>query len=989
MQKESFGIDASACGGALQPGDECIVNVAFTADTLEPRSATAVLFASGAREKRLTTEPAIPCSSGCRLLASGGVSMLATPTKGASSYFTGWTSSDAQEPGCTGSVRECRANIDTNQTITANFGELDNNLIFVSSETFAADLGGTAPYDAACNRLATEAGINDPSGTGYIAAISGAEALSVRVPANVRGWIRMDGLPVADTLAGLLATNTAGPFYPVLLDELGQSHASFEYVMTGTGEDGSLANNRDDWTPGSADSTLLLSPTGVTWGDIAGSCDRPASLLCMGVTKTAPLIAQTYTGKRLWTTATALTVVLLRAVIMRAPILILALLCGCSIDDRAPTVSPGSSGNSSAPGSNISMVADGASIDRAAAAAGAGGLVPGSVLVTDVDVIDFGDSVSGQTFTRPLRVRNAGDTQASGFGATLDGPQRQAFGIETSDCGDALAPGAECIVIVTFTPDAPGSRSATAIVTASGAQEKRIRLSGAGVAAGSLTTSRAQLDFETREAGVNSEGLQWAVTNTGGTPTGSLTLTNGDPMTFSTTTDCGPPLAPGASCNVVAQFVGQRRAITSTLVTITDGSNTAQTQLSVRAIPGLTIQINGSGSVQITSDPAVPCETGCRLLVDRTVSLLATPTNGSSSYFTGWTSSTPEEPGCTGRLRECDAYTYVNETLTANFTELANNLIFVSSETFTATLGGSAPYDAACNRLATAAGINDASGAGYVAAVSGTAPFVDRIPAIARGWIRMDGMPFADTLQSLFDTNDPAPFYPVLLDEWGSPSLDLVWTGTSENGVVANNCDSWTPGSDDYGVLGIPTSVTWTGNAGQGCTASNPVYCMGITKSAPVVPQPYTGQRVWTTATTLSVGNQSPDAFCQASRPAGVVNAAALIASTTRAGGTLLDLEATYVRPDGALVGTGAQLLVGLLTTPLSIANDGSQLTSLDDVWTGGPLRSMSVAEANCNDWTDPASSAAFGDPTDTSSRGFLVANEPCTEPKRVYCVEL
>jgi hypothetical protein len=616
-------------------------------------------------------------------------------------------------------------------------------------------------------------------------------------------------------------------------------------------------------------------------------------------------------------------------------------------------------------------------------------LVPGSVLVTDLDVIDFGGAIIGQTFTRPLRVRNAGDTEAAGFGAMLEGLQKEAFGIDASACGGSLEPGGECVVDVTFTADTLEPRSATAALSASGAPERRVLLSGAGIVAGSLTPERTQVDFETREVGVNSEALQWAVSNTGGSSTGPLTLANGDPVTFMTRTNCGPPLAPGASCVVSAQFVGQRRAATSTLVTVTDGSNTAQTQLSVVAVPRLIIQISGAGRVQITTEPAVPCESGCRLLASRGVTMLATPTNGASSYFTGWTSSDTEAPGCSGSVRECRATIDTNQTITANFGDLENNLIFVSSETFSPDLGGTAPYDAACNRLATAAGINDASGTGYIAALSGSEAFSARVPANVRGWIRMDGMPVADALAGLFATQTAGPFYPVLLDELGQShtSFEYAMTGTGDDGSVANNCDNWTPGSADSTHLMSPTRVIW-GALGGSCDRAAALLCMGVTKTTPLVAQTYTGKRMWSTATALTVGEQNPDAFCQASRPTGVASAAALIAYTSRPAIDRLDPAATYVRPDGALVGTGTELRAGGLKTALRVANDGS--TSTLGVWTGGPLAQVPNLDDTCGDWSDPTLSGSFGDPTEAGTPAFFVNTAlDCTRPSLLYCFEL
>jgi hypothetical protein len=461
-------------------------------------------------------------------------------------------------------------------------------------------------------------------------------------------------------------------------------------------------------------------------------------------------------------------------------------------------------------------------------------------------------------------------------------------------------------------------------------------------------------------------------------------------MTFEATTDCATPLPPGGSCTVSAQFIGARREVSHASVIVTDGGNTAQTELSVVALPRLTIRTAGAGQVRITSEPPIPCDDGCSFLHDATITMIATPTGASTSYFTGWSSSNVENPSCGGLLRECLSYPFVSETVTANFGELANNLIFVSSETFPTNLGGTAPYDAACNRLASAAGINDASGTGYIAVMSGPRSFVERVPASARGWVRMDGLPVADALAGLLD-NGPAPFYPVSLTEIGRPSLESTWTGTQADGSANHTCGDWTGGSpDDYGLQGSATTLAWLDLSGQVCDPPHAVYCMGVTKTAPVALQPFTGKRLWVTSTLLTVGSESPDAFCQASRPAGVANAAALIGEALRAGGDVLDPTATYVRLDGALLGTGSELRAGQLTTAIRFDSGGSALTTIDQVWTGGVLSARAASAENCNDWTRPEATGTFGIPTETNFRAFAHGvSEPCSEPRRLYCFEL
>jgi hypothetical protein len=104
----------------------------------------------------------------------------------------------------------------------------------------------------------------------------------------------------------------------------------------------------------------------------------------------------------------------------------------------------------------------------------------------------------------------------------------------------------------------------------------------------------------------------------------------------------------------------------------------------------------------------------------------------------------------------------------------------------------------------------------------------------------------------------------------------------------------------------------------------------------------------------------TPDAKCSEDLPAGVVEARALIAYTDRAAADLLDLSASYVRPDGQLVGTGSQVAAaGLLTGPwVTAANRSSAAT----IWVGATSPSLSgTPESTCNDWTSTVGRSPAG----------------------------
>ncbi len=185
------------------------------------------------------------------------------------------------------------SNGDANVGFDATLQENPYNLVFMTSTSIAPGaLGGLIGGDAFCNERAQAAGL---PGT-YVAWLSTSTVASGYHVGNARGWVRMDGKPLADTLSDLLDGTL---WYPILFDENGVSYAGSNppAVATGSGDGGYLkpGHNCMDWT--SIDSTLVVEtgrPTYTThfWSE-AGElkkCNVPMRLYCFGVSKHAALV---------------------------------------------------------------------------------------------------------------------------------------------------------------------------------------------------------------------------------------------------------------------------------------------------------------------------------------------------------------------------------------------------------------------------------------------------------------------------------------------------------------------------------------------------------------------------------------------------------------------------------------------------------------------------------------------------------------------------
>jgi hypothetical protein len=119
------------------------------------------------------------------------------------------------------------------------------NVAFVTSQPVtSADISnGLAGLDSACQRFATAAGRTET----FIALASSSNIDAIDRFAGSRGWVRTDGIPLADTVAGMFTQNTM--LSPFDVDETGPALPNqFNDVYTGTGIDGRVTENCTDWT---------------------------------------------------------------------------------------------------------------------------------------------------------------------------------------------------------------------------------------------------------------------------------------------------------------------------------------------------------------------------------------------------------------------------------------------------------------------------------------------------------------------------------------------------------------------------------------------------------------------------------------------------------------------------------------------------------------------------------------------------------------------
>jgi hypothetical protein len=272
----------------------------------------------------------------------------------------------------------------------------------------------------------------------------------------------------------------------------------------------------------------------------------------------------------------------------------------------------------------------------------------------------------------------------------------------------------------------------------------------------------------------------------------------------------------------------------------------------------------------------------------------------------------------------------------------------------------------------------------------------DRL-AGARGWVRPDERPFADTVADLIAGR---VFYPPALDEAGQDRTGgavgaLVATGTAADGSAAGeDCGGFrsNQGSLRFG-RGDAGAVLWTAADVLNCTTDMRVYCFGVDR-AHVLERPSPGDRLaFLTADPFEVagGLEAADADCQADAEAaglGDRTFRALLATVDAS--ALSRFEVSSDRPWSRVDGVEVTHDFATMSAPLEVTATGDEHVSAP-VWSGA-ARPDEIGVATCNDWTEGtgAASAPLGASARSTNEAFGgVGTLPCDTAAHLYCLEL
>jgi len=292
------------------------------------------------------------------------------------------------------------------------------------------------------------------------------------------------------------------------------------------------------------------------------------------------------------------------------------------------------------------------------------------------------------------------------------------------------------------------------------------------------------------------------------------------------------------------------------------------------------------------------------------------------------------------------------------------------------------------------------------------------LPAAAGPWIRMDGAPWAETIDAISGPIPGAVRAPLLYDETGHGMATgaFLITGTYQNGTGASgfSCSNWTSATGNL-LMGSPSGIesSWTYSGSAGCDhPSLRLLCLQAgTGPMLAAPTPAAGaQKAFVTASSGSAnlaswagaggmtGAAAGDAICQArAAAAGLANASRFKAwlgvnSPSVKPVERLTSNGPWARVDGMEIAPDLAHLGGALLTGLAVDESGHFVHDTFNghyAWTGDGSGS-GPTQTTCTDWTSsmPIDKGWVGHFFESSERWSSYFQSSCDSVHHLYCLE-
>jgi hypothetical protein len=226
---------------------------------------------------------------------------------------------------------------------------------------------------------------------------------------------------------------------------------------------------------------------------------------------------------------------------------------------------------------------------------------PAGVVSLTPATVTFGQVEVG-TMSAPLSVTAANSGAAAiPIGSVVITPP---FVVSSNSCGTlSLAPNSNCQLAVEFAPTEAGPASGLLTFT-DGAGTQTVELSGAGVSAPTDVLNPTSLSFPPTPEGQLSSAQTVTITNSGGLPLTSISISSS--AQFQESNTCGTQLATGAVCTISAIFAPTQTGAVLGTLTIADALRTQTVSLSGTGLAPPALSVNPSSLTFTNQQPGVP-----------------------------------------------------------------------------------------------------------------------------------------------------------------------------------------------------------------------------------------------------------------------------------------------------------------------------------------------------------------------------------------------
>lgn len=216
-------------------------------------------------------------------------------------------------------------------------------------------------------------------------------------------------------------------------------------------------------------------------------------------------------------------------------------------------------------------------------------LTPVPIASVSPSSLAMGDQlVNAASGAQNVTLTNAGTLPLVINGITISGANAGDFA-QTNPCGASLAPGASCLISVTFTPAAMNARTASLNISTNDPvyPTTTVALSGTGITriAG---VAPASLTFASQMLLSISPAQTITLSNTGNAPLtiGGISIGGVNAAEFAYTTSCGATVPAGANCAINVRFRPTAPGLRSATLTVTTNDPVN---------PARTVSLNGTG----------------------------------------------------------------------------------------------------------------------------------------------------------------------------------------------------------------------------------------------------------------------------------------------------------------------------------------------------------------------------------------------------------